>query len=261
MDSVYGKKIKQAKLFIISDLDGTLVEGNNTVGLAEFTQWVNTKKDKVVFGVASGRNRHMTAQAFTRYDLPTADILICSAGSEIYYTESFIADKDYENYIDYEWKRNELQQALTAFPGIRLQEPAAQWRFKLSYYVDSNFNEDAMANLYKFLADHNLKAKVLLTDNKFLDLLPLRASKGSAVSYLSHKWQIPLSQFITAGNGGNDKDMLDGKTKGIVVANYSPELEELKGIKSVYFTKQVMAAGVLEGINFHLSFNDLIGIG
>ena len=135
----------------------------------------------------------------------------------------------------------------------RLQEPPAQRRFKLSYYVDKSFDEDDVANLYKCIDDNKFRAKILLTDNKFLDFLPFRASKGNAVRYLSYKWKIPLEQFITAGNSGNDKDMLAGKTKGIVVANYSPEMEELRNNKFIYFTKYPLAKGVLEGINFHLS--------
>lgn len=251
--TAFGKKLAKAKQFIISDLDGTLVDGNKSDGLNELKQWIVDHKDQVVFGVASGRNRDLTEQAFTKYELPVPDILICSAGSEIYYTKKFIPDNGWERHIDYQWKRKELQNELSKFPGIRLQEPAAQWRFKLSYYVDDSFDEDDMANLYKFLDDRKLRAKILLTGNKYLDLLPFRASKGNAVRYLSYKWKVPLEHFITAGNSGNDKDMLTGKTKGIVVANYSPELEELRNNKFIYFTKYPLSKGVLEGINFHLS--------
>jgi len=109
-----------------------------------------------------------------------------------------------------------------------------------------------LGDLYKYLDDHKLRAKVLLTENKFLDLLPVRASKGSAVRYLSYKWKKPLEQFITAGNSGNDIDMLSGNTKAIVVANYSDELENLRKNHSIYFTKNPLAKGVLEGINFHI---------
>lgn len=247
----FGKKLAKAKQFIISDLDGTLVEGSKVDGLAELKQWIVDHKDTVVFGVASGRNREITEQAFDNYDLPVPDILICSAGSEIYYTDKFIPDNGWESHIDYKWKRKELQQELSKFPGIRLQEPEAQWRFKLSYYVTPDFDEDDMANLYKFLDDRRLRAKILLTENKFLDFLPFRASKGNAVRYLSYKWKVPLEHIITAGNSGNDKDMLNGKTKGIVVANYSPELEELRSNKFIYFTKNSLSRGVLEGIKFH----------
>lgn len=251
--TAYGKKLANAELFIISDLDGTLVDGNDTGGLKEFKQWIDDNRNKLVFGIASGRNRQITEQAFEKYALPKPDILICSAGSEIYYTEKFIADKGWESHIDYQWKKEELQQELLKFPGIRLQEKDAQRRFKLSYYVDVTFDNDDMANLYKFLDERKLKAKILLTENKFLDLLPIRASKGNAVRYLSYKWKMPLQKFITAGNSGNDIDMLTGKTKGIVVANYSPEMEELRNNKFIYFTKKPLAAGVLEGISFHTS--------
>lgn len=249
--TAYGKKLTRAKLFIICDLDGTLVEGNQTEGVKEFTQWVNRHKNNIVFGVASGRNKELTWQAFANYELPSPDLLICSAGSEIYYTDKFIPDNGWESHIDYQWKRNELQQVLTKFPNIRLQEPAAQWRFKLSYYVNDTFNEDDLANLYKLLDDHKLRAKILLTENKHLDLLPFRASKGHAVRYLSYKWKIPLENFITAGNSGNDRDMLAGKTKAIVVSNYSKELEDLRKNKSIYFSREPLARGVLEGILHH----------
>jgi sucrose-phosphate synthase len=249
--TAYGKKLSHAQLFVICDLDGTLVDGNNTDGLKEFVDWMEQHKENVIFGIASGRNRDITEKALQQYPLPKPDILICSAGTEIYYTEKMIPDKGWESHIDSQWKRDELQEALTQFPGIRLQEQAAQWPFKLSYYVDDIFDADALADLYKFLDDRKLRAKVLLTDNKFLDFLPFRASKGSAVRYLSYKWKITLDNFITAGNGGNDKDMLNSKTKAIVVSNYSPELEDLKKIKSVYFATARTAAGVLEGILHH----------
>ena len=45
--------------------------------------------------------------------------------------------------------------------------------------------------------------------------------------------------------------MLAGKTKAIVVANYSKELEDLRKNKSIYFSREPLAKGVLEGILHH----------
>lgn len=247
----YGKKLLSAEYYIITDLDGTLLEGSDTRGLEELSAWLRANIDRVAFGIASGRNKEITLQAIRKHQLPQPDVLICSAGSEIYYGEQFTRDKGWDNHINYQWKRDEIQQRLAKFPGIRLQEPDAQWPFKLSYYVD-DFTDDDMADLHKFLDDHKLKTKVLLTDNKFLDILPFRASKGSAVNYLSYKWNHPASHIITAGNGGNDIDMLKGKAKAIVVSNYGPELEELKGNKAIYFSNLPLSLGVLDGIQFYL---------
>jgi sucrose-phosphate synthase len=247
----YGKRLLSAEYYVITDLDGTLLEGSDTSGLEELSAWLRANKDRVAFGIASGRNKEITLQAIRKYNIPQPDILICSAGSEIYYGGEFVRDKGWDNHINYHWKREEIQKRLAKFPGIRLQEPDAQWPFKLSYYVD-DFTADDIADLHKFLDDHKLKTKVLLTDNKFLDILPFRASKGSAVNYLSYKWNHPASHIITAGNGGNDIDMIKGKAKGIVVSNYSPELEELKRNKAIYFSRFPLSLGVLDGIKFHL---------
>jgi len=249
----FGKKFTQAELFIICDLDGTLIEGQQSDGLNELKEWLQHHSSKVVFGVATGRNKELACKAFVDHALPKPDLLICSAGSEIYYTEKLIPDNGWESHIDFLWEKQELQNALQKFPRIRLQGPEAQWRFKLSYFVDNDFNEDDVADLYKFLDDQRLRAKILLTENHFLDILPYRASKGSAVRYLSYKWKIPMDQIITAGNSGNDIDMVKGKMKGIVVANYSAEMEVLRKSKVIYFSKSVLSKGVLEGIQHHVS--------
>lgn len=247
----YGRKLSKARLVVICDLDGTLVEGDDAEGLTEFSAWINERKGEVAFGVASGRNRQLTEAAFTQYDLPKPDIIICSAGSEIYYTENFIKDKGFEKHINFQWKRDELQKKLDSITGLKLQGPEAQWPFKLSYFVETSFDKKSIEEIYAFLHAHKLRAKVLLTDNKYLDFLPIRASKGSAVRYLSYKWKLPMEQFITAGNGGNDKDMLTGKAHGIVVSNHSAELASLKKNKAIYFSKLPMALGVLDGIKYH----------
>ncbi len=251
--AAYGKKFSKAELVIVSDIDGTLFDKNNTEGLKELKEWISSNKEKIIFGVASGRNRQLTLEGLNNHGIYGTDVLICSAGSEIYYTDKLIPDYGYENYINYQWKRAALQKTLAMFKGIRLQEPEAQWPFKLSYYVNDSFDQTNIESLYKFLDDHKLRAKVLLTENRYLDFLPFRSGKGNAVRYLSNKWKLTLENFITAGNSGNDIDMLKGKARGIVVANYSPEMEVLKKNKQIYFAKQPLAKGVLEGINYYVS--------
>lgn len=248
----YGQRLLKAKTLFISDLDGTLVEDGEDTGLAELRRWMEEQDGRIVFGVATGRNRELARQAFDDYQLPEPDVLICSAGSEIFYTDEMIPDKGYESHIDYQWKRDKLKKVLDKFPDIRLQEPDAQWEYKLSYYANRAFDDDLMADLYKLLDDHKLRAKILLTENKYLDFLPIRASKGNAVRYLSYKWKVPMERIVTAGNSGNDIDMLKGRMKGIVVGNYSAEMEELKKQKLIYFSGGHLSEGVLEGLKHYL---------
>ncbi len=247
-EKAFGRRLSKAEVFFISDLDGTLVDGEDVTGLTDLKQWVDKHNRQVVFGIATGRNRHLAAAALEQYDLPTPDILICSAGTEIFYTRNFVADSGWQSHIDYQWKRSILEKLMKKFGKLSLQEANAQWPHKLSYYVTKDFNEDDLANIYKAMDDARLKATLLLTENRYLDLLPIRASKGNAVKYLSYKWKMPMDGFITAGNSGNDIDMLKGKARGIIVSNYSAELEPLRKSKGIYFAKQPLSKGVLEGL-------------
>lgn len=255
MNLAYGKKLAKVERFLISDIDGTLVDSDNINGLAELHDWVSKNSQKVAFGLASGRNKELVKQAVEEYGFPQPDILICSAGSEIYYTTSFEPDTGWENHISYQWKRKEIENILSGFPKLKLQEEMAQREFKLSYYVDNSFTDEDLNAIYRLLYEQRLRAKLLLTENRFLDILPFRASKGNAIRFLSNKWKTPLEKFMTAGNSGNDIDMLKGKVKGIVVANYSPEMNTLKKLKDIYFAQNDLAKGVLEGVEYyeHLS--------
>jgi sucrose-phosphate synthase len=53
--------------------------------------------------------------------------------------------------------------------------------------------------------------------------------------------------------------MLAGNTLGVVVGNYSPELEKLRKYPRVYFAEAHHAAGILEGIEYY-NFLDAITI-
>ncbi|MGA6925242.1 MAG: HAD family hydrolase, partial [Desulfosarcina sp.] len=95
----------------------------------------------------------------------------------------------------------------------------------------------------------------IYSHDRYLDILPFRASKGKAIRYLSYKWEIPLMNFLVSGDSGNDEEMLRGEPRAVVVANYSHELEELRGSRNVYFTQHACAGGIVEGLR-HYRFID-----
>ncbi len=250
-DIAYGKKLSLVKFFLVTDIDGTLVDGENVTGLNELRQWILKNDSDIGFGLASGRNLELVKKAIHDYELPEPDILICSAGSEIFYTPDFEPDKGWESHISYLWKRNEIEKLLIDFPKLTLQENVAQREFKLSYYVSKDFTDDDLNSIHKILYENKQRAKLLLTENKYLDILPFRASKGNAIRFLSNKWKTPVEKFLTAGNSGNDIDMLKGRVKGIVVANHSSEMRPLRNLKDIYFANKNLSEGVLEGITHY----------
>ena len=95
----------------------------------------------------------------------------------------------------------------------------------------------------------------MITQSAYLDILPKRASKGRAVRYIGNKWSIPINQAVACGDAGNDIDMFTGASRGIVVGNHAPEMEQLRGLKRVYFAQGHSSVGILEGLR-HFKFLD-----
>jgi len=100
---------------------------------------------------------------------------------------------------------------------------------------------------------------VTLDHETDLDVTPIRASPGLAIRFLSFKWNLAPDRILVAGDSGNDADMLSGETLGVVVANHTPELEEIRGRPRVHFAERKHGWGVLEGIR-HYDFLNRIRI-
>jgi len=233
---------------MVSDIDNTLLGDRES--LSQLVEWIRIRSQTMAFGIATGRSLESTVRTLKEWKVPIPGLLITSVGSEIHYGKTLQPDLGWKFHIRYKWRRCAILEALKDIPGISLQPDDNQREFKLSYYVDQQVatSIDDIAQLLKKL---NLHAKLIHSHGEFLDVLPVRASKGLAIRYLAYKWGLPLKSFLVAGDSGNDTEMLLGDTLGVVVGNYSPELHYLKGQTQIYFAQKHFAAGILEGLAYY----------
>ena len=105
--------------------------------------------------------------------------------------------------------------------------------------------------------NEKIRVKVIYSHGKYVDILPIRASKGLAVRYLAIKWGLPPEHIMVAGDSGNDEEMLSGDVLGVVVGNYSPELKRLRGKPRIYFAENSYADGIIEGIEHYQFFGEI----
>ncbi len=227
--------MKTSHRIIISDIDNTLL--GDAKALAEFINYLTINRDAIKFGIATGRHLDSAIAVLDEWQVPTPDFFITSVGSQIH-NAAKQADENWLKHINYCWKPDEIRDYLSQFKGLSLQPDINQGEFKISYFADQNF--DRLELPYA--------ANVIYSHGEFLDILPVRASKGLAVSYLAQSMGLPMTQVMVAGDSGNDAEMLSNDGFGIVVGNYSNELENLKNKKGIYFAKSHYAAGILEGI-------------
>lgn len=241
-------KNKVEKL-IISDIDGTLIEPSmGNPGLQELKLFLHNRHQKMAFAFATGRNLDLVKEAISSHDLPLPDFVICSVGSEIYYTngEKYVLDKGWATYLSGRWKRNEILDRLSKIEWLALQAPEAQKEFKISF--DYRENDYSHEELVEALGPFWYRVSIINSHGQFLDILPKRASKGNAIQYLCHKWSISLRDTFAAGDSGNDVDMFRGPVKGIIVGNKSNELNDIKASKTLFLGKEPAASGIMEGL-------------
>ncbi len=249
-----GKKLLDMDKFIVSDIDNTLL--GDADSLTEFVNLINELPGGIGFAVATGRTVQSAYKVLNENNVPIPDVIISSVGSEIYYNYKgeLIYSNGWDAHVSYLWKRDKIFDLLKQFDFLKYQESDTQRKFKISYYTEEN--KENLRIIRETLIKNKLKVNIIFSHGQFLDILPYRASKGKAIRYLSYRWNIPHENILVAGDSGNDEEMLKGDLLGVIVANYSCELDPLKGGKGIYFSNRPYAGGIIDGINYYNFLKD-----
>ena len=242
-----GKRLAGVDRLLITDIDDTLVGDEAT--MRELLVLLDLHREKVGWGVATGRSLDETRQILAEHGIPAPDIIIAAVGTEIYYGPDFGRDNGWQQHLSHQWKPAAIRKALKALSSLNPQESESQHPFKISYFMADD--RELLAQVHFALQEKRLHYTLEFSHGQFLDILPYRASKGKALRYLSYKWNIPLTGIMICGDSGTDAQMLRGDTCGVVVGNYSKELEPLRGQRRIYFSKKEYAAGILDGIRHY----------
>jgi sucrose-phosphate synthase len=262
-----GKQLIKNDFLLLADIDDTIirypdVDEAETADIADVDvsdeglthlRDVLAQRDRIGFGLVTGRSLESVKALLENTDLPRPDVIISSAGSEIYYGKKLRLDRGYEKHISYQWKPRKIRQVLEHLDFLHPQEDEMQRPFKVSYYLEDN--NDYLAAVHHHLSEAKLRYSLVYSSGQFLDILPQRASKGKAIRYLSYKWSIAPSRIAVAGDSENDEEMLRGSFRAIVVGNHDGNLEHLRNQRYVYFAESSYAQGILEGLK-HYQFID-----
>jgi len=252
------KRLLQLDRLIVCDIDNTLV--GDSASLGRLLEVIRRERQRAGFVVATGRSVELTNDILEKEGIDRPDMLITSVGTEIHEGPYLDPAAGWSNHINYRWDRDGVVKALGDVMGLTLQGPEGQRPCKVSYYVDGHAVAPDAADaaqeggrkiqkeVERRLRDAGIRFNTIFSHGQYLDVLPLRASKGKAIRYLADKWEIPVERVLVAGDSGNDEEMLRGNTLGVVVGNHSAELEALRGQPRIYFAKAHYAEGILEGI-------------
>ncbi|MCA9042467.1 MAG: HAD-IIB family hydrolase, partial [Planctomycetaceae bacterium] len=239
---------------IITDLDNTLT--GDEASLRQFIDLVNGA-DHVGFGIATGRTLESALQLIDEMHLPMPDVLSTDSGTGLHYGEQLTPDLTWQKQIGDAWQPEEIRRILDRLPGVFPQSEEHQGKYKVCYELDTKI-APKLAVIRKTLREAGLRAKVVISLGMYLDVIPVRGGSDLSLRHLLWKWGFQPEHVLVAGDSGNDAGMLMGKTLGVVVSNYSSELEMLRKKPRVYFASAPHAAGIIEGINYYQFLNDIV---
>jgi sucrose-phosphate synthase len=244
---------RHVQRMIVSGLDRNLL--SNTDGLQQFATLLRDNRKECAFGIATSRRLDKVLTLLKQYDLPRPDILICSLGTEIYYSRELTVSSDWSNYVDHNWNPKAIKRIMSQFAdGIKLQPDLEQSRFKISYEIVAE--GIGYQDIVTALRQDEQTVNVFLTDSKYVDIIPARASKGLALRYVARLWEIPLENILVSAGSGSDEDMLlGGNMQNVIVRNRRHEqLSDTTAQESIYFAEQTNALGILEAIQHYRFF-------
>ncbi len=232
---------------LVTDVDGTLT-GDDEALRALFER-LDASKANVGFGIATGRTLEQALALLKELEVNIPDVLITASGTELHYGARLIPDRSWERQIRYRWNRDEVEAGLRAVPGLR---PVAEskTKYRLRYELDRN-QGSSPKEMHRSVRQQGLRVTLIFDREKWVDVLPVRASLGLAIRFVCFKWNLEPQRLLVAGDSGNDADMLSGDTLGVVVKNHTPELEQLRGRPRVHFSEGRHAWGILDGIDYY----------
>ncbi|PHQ34925.1 HAD family hydrolase [Rhodopirellula bahusiensis] len=248
------RRLPEFDRIIMTDLDNTLTGDEDA--LADFVDLLNTAGRDVGFGIDTGRSLDEAMSLITKLNLPRPDVLSAAVGTELYYGQDLTPDLSWRKQIKHHWQPKLVHDVLDEVPGLFLQKDKDQSEFKISYRIDPEASP-SVAQIRKMLRSAGLRVKVVLSLGSFLDIIPLRGGSELSLRHLAYRWGFEPERLLVAGDCGNDEGMLKGGTLGVVVGNYSPELDKLRRLPRIYFAEGHHARGIMEGIEYYDFLNHI----
>lgn len=226
--------------FVVSDLDGTLLQPNHLV--SEYTKEVINKliKKDINFVIATGRGKRGVQKILEQLEIKT--YLICNNGANIY-------DKNgnciFEDIISPEISScilKTIREHNLFFSAFREDYFYRDKEDTDVYFASELFKERVIENLdicpelnkiivtnkdpnvILYINDilrekYSSVVEITISQPTCLDVSPKGCSKGTGLKHISEIFNVPLSEFMAFGDGENDLEMLRTAGMPVVMEN------------------------------------------
>lgn len=238
--------ISAKDMVLATDLDGTFLGGSDDAR-SRFYAWIEANRSRVGLIFVTGRDPGYISHLTRKQGVPRPDYAVADVGTTI-------ASVDQDHYLrpidELEAMISDLwggangtvEAKLGRIRGLKLQ--SSGFRHRVSYDMDpETFDETALDIVAEMGHD------ALISDNRFLDVLPKGVSKGPSLLRLLSHLGIDNQKCLVAGDTMNDFSMLSLGLPAVVVGNSEPDLiERVADLDHVHKASEPGVAGIAEAI-------------
>jgi sucrose-6F-phosphate phosphohydrolase len=232
-----------------SDLDGTLV-GNPESTLRFTKAWQAIPANRrPLLCYSTGRLVDDTLALVESVGLPVPEYVLGGVGTQIWEARTGGSIPGFDERFARGWDLASIERVLAReFPQVERQPPEFLHPYKSSWFL-ANATPNAIEAIERRLEEVGLDVVVVYSGQRYLDVLPKHASKGTALAWLAQHIGVPPGAIVVAGDSGNDSSMLRiAGVRAILVENAQPELLEAGIGREVYVATGILADGVLDGL-------------
>ena len=141
-----------------------------------------------------------------------------------------------------------IRAALREAPGLTLQQ--TEFRYRVSYDMDPARFDDSVVTKIEALG-----CDVLISDNRFLDVLPKGVSKGPSLQRLLDHLGVDPHRTLVAGDTLNDLSMLVMGLPAVAVGGAEPALiDAVADMNHVFKASRTGVSGIEDAIHHHKLF-------
>ncbi len=182
--------------------------------------------------------------------IPNPHYIICDVGATIVNGLTLEPIQPLQAAIEEKWPGHlEIYNKLKNVNGLQWQE-VPQMR-RCSFYYNEHTDLEEVYNI-----SQSLGCDVLLSAEKFVDILPPGVNKGSSLQQLVKLLKLPTKQILVAGDTLNDLSLYNAGYKGVVVGDAEEKLiEATKEMLHVYQADKPGCGGILESLAHFHEFN------
>jgi hydroxymethylpyrimidine pyrophosphatase-like HAD family hydrolase len=242
-------------LVLVTDLDGTLLGGAMEVRQHLYA-WLGAQRHRVLHVFCTGRDLRSVARLLAEEadaGLRAPHLVIGDVGCTVACGASLRPVPLAVEPIERRWQGipERLAPLLAQIAWLTPQPVTADRR--LAYLVDPALIDRAELAA---IAAHGVDC--LVSDERYLDVLPAGVNKGSTLMDLLGWLEVDPQRVVTAGDTLNDLAMFETGLQGVMVGNAEPGLVACHGrLPRTYRAMGEGCEGILEGLR-HFGFGHLL---